>query len=81
MTKGWRRDTELKALVADFIALGYSPTSIARVLGRTPERINQVRGELGMTPPRMHSVSDVPESMRERVSQFLASESEGSTTT
>lgn len=75
MTGGWHRNTELKALVGDMLALGYSPASIARVTHRTRERIGQIRAELGLTPPRIASVDDLPVDLRSRVCLFLAAES------
>jgi hypothetical protein len=77
VTGGWHRNTELKAIVGDLLALGYAPASIARVTNRTPERICQIRRELGLTPPRLRTVDDLPLDMRTRLVLFLSSESEG----
>lgn len=75
MTRGQRK-AELVSLVADLLAMHYRPSGIARIVGRTPERIGQIQRDLGLLPPRLRSVDDLPADMRLRVQSFLDSESE-----
>lgn len=75
MTRGQRK-SDLVALVADLLTLGYSLANIGRLVNRTPERIGQIRADLGLTPPHADTVDDLPVDIRTRVAVFIASESE-----
>lgn len=65
-----RQKAELVALVCDLAALGYGASSIARALQRSPERIRQIMRDVSITKPRIRTVDDLPDHMRERVLAF-----------
>ena len=75
MTRGQRK-AELVAIVADLIALRYRHSDIARVVGRTPQRIGQIAADIGMMVPLLRSRDDLPPDIRGRVEAFLAFDSE-----
>lgn len=62
-----------KALVAKLFERHYPQSDIARLLGVSCERVRQIRGRLGLTPPRARTVTDLPDDLRIEVERYLRS--------
>jgi hypothetical protein len=66
------RKSELYAVVADLAALRYGNASIARALVLcgcpcTARRIQQIVDDLGLTPPIIRTLADIPAGFSERI--------------
>jgi hypothetical protein len=64
-------DKGLKSIVADLHDLGYTGSDIARAVGRSPQRINCILRELGLTAPPFQSLDDLPHDMRTRIQLWM----------
>jgi len=62
-----QRKAELYVIIADLHALGYRQTDIGRAVGLTAERVRQILSIAGLTPPRLHSLDDLPQGFRQRI--------------
>ena len=69
-------DHGLKAIVADLHDLGYTGADIARVVQRSPQRINAILRDIGLTVPPLRTIEDLPPHMRQRVEQWREFQSE-----
>ncbi len=58
---------ELYPLIGDLYALGYNLADIGRAVGLTRARVCEIVRDMNIQRPRMKSVDDLPQHIRERV--------------
>lgn len=58
---------ELYSLVVALRRLGYSSADIARIVGRSAQRVRQILDEMGAAPRRYRTPEELPAELRTRI--------------
>lgn len=61
---------ELYALVIELRGLGYNAADIGRMVGRSAERVRQILVDMGVAPPRLRTLEELPIEIRERIDRL-----------